>query len=69
MGGDDETNFWIRCAGVTEMQSEAARELTILSPAMIHQILDHLGVQASPLPRAPTSDPDWEQVAFGFDAA
>jgi len=42
---------------------------TILSPAVVRKILEHLGVRASPLPRAPARDPDWEQVDLGFEAA
>jgi Putative transposase len=40
---------------------------TITEPAVVRQILDHLGVRASPLPRAPARDPDWEQVDLGFE--
>jgi hypothetical protein len=36
---------------------------------VVRQILDHLGVRAAPLPRAPARDPDWEQVDLGFDDA
>jgi hypothetical protein len=42
---------------------------TIAEPAVVRRILDHLGVRASPLPRAPPRDPDWEQVDLGFDGA
>jgi len=35
---------------------------------VVRQILDHLGVRASPLPRAPARDPDWEQIDLGFAA-
>jgi hypothetical protein len=41
---------------------------TITEPPVVHQILEHLGVRASPLPRAPARDPDWEQTDLGFDA-
>jgi len=56
------------------MPSQAARALddhsTIAEAPVVHTILEHLGVRASPLPRAPGRDPDWEQVGFeGFDAA
>ena len=42
---------------------------TIRSPAVVHHLLAHLGVRASPFPRAPARDPDWEQTAFGVVAA
>ena len=42
---------------------------SITEPPVVRQILEHLGVRASPLPRAPARDPDWEQVDMGFDAA
>jgi len=44
---------------------------TILEPTVVRKILEHLGVRASPLPRAPPSDPDAhaEQADFGFEAA
>jgi hypothetical protein len=42
---------------------------TIIEPAVIRKMLEHLGVRASPLPRAPARDPDWEQVSLGFEAA
>jgi hypothetical protein len=42
---------------------------TIPSPPVVRQILEHLGVRASPLARAPARDPDWEQVDLGFDDA
>jgi hypothetical protein len=41
---------------------------TLIEPAVVHHILDHLGVRASPLPRTPARDPDGEQVDFGFEA-
>jgi hypothetical protein len=40
---------------------------TITEPPVVRQILDHLGVRASPLPRAPARDPDWEQVDLGYE--
>ena len=40
---------------------------TITEPPVVRQILEHLGVRASPLPRAPARDPDWEQVDLGYD--
>jgi hypothetical protein len=42
---------------------------TITEPAVVRKMLDHLGVRASPLPRAPARDPDWEQVDLGLDDA
>jgi dihydrodipicolinate synthase/N-acetylneuraminate lyase len=39
---------------------------TIPLPAVVRRILEHLGVRASPLPRAPARDPDWEQAELGF---
>lgn len=33
------------------------------------QILEHLGVRASPLPPAPAREPDREQAGLGFEAA
>ncbi|WP_437987902.1 transposase [Sorangium sp. So ce117] len=42
---------------------------TITDPATIRRILEHLGVRADPLPRAPARDPTWEQVDLGFDNA
>jgi hypothetical protein len=42
---------------------------TITDPAMIRRILEHLGVRADPLARAPARDPTWEQVDLGFDNA
>jgi hypothetical protein len=42
---------------------------TITEPPVVRQILEHLGVRASPLPRAPARAPDWEQVDLGFDDA
>jgi len=41
---------------------------TILEPAAVRKILDHLGVRADPLPRAPARDPTG-QTGFDFDAA
>ena len=40
---------------------------TITEPPVVHEILGHLGVRASPLPRAPAREPDWEQVDLGFE--
>jgi DNA-directed RNA polymerase subunit H (RpoH/RPB5) len=40
---------------------------TLTDPATIRRILEHLGVRAEPLPRAPARDPTWEQVDLGFD--
>jgi hypothetical protein len=44
---------------------------TLLDPTVVRKILEHLGVRASPLPRAPPRDPDAdaEQADFGFEAA
>ncbi len=42
---------------------------TITEPPAVRQILEHLGVRASPLPRAPARDPALEQVDLGFDDA
>jgi len=52
-----------RCAGRMRVIA------TLTDPAVVRQILEHLGVRASPLPRAPARDPDGEQVDLGFDAA
>jgi hypothetical protein len=52
-----------RCAGRTRVIS------TLTDPAVVRQILEHLGVRASPLPRAPARDPDWGQGDLGFDVA
>jgi len=51
-----------RCSGKMRVLS------TITEPPVVRQILDHLGVRASPLPRAPARDPDWEQIDLGFAA-
>ncbi|WP_437818220.1 hypothetical protein [Sorangium sp. So ce1078] len=41
---------------------------TIPDPAAIRRrLVEHLGVRAEPLPRAPARDPTWEQVDLGFD--
>jgi hypothetical protein len=40
---------------------------TITEPPVVRQILDHLGLRASPLPRAPARHPDWEQTDLGYD--
>ena len=50
-----------RCAGRMRVIS------TITVPPVVRQILEHLGVRASPLPRAPARDPDGEQVDLGFE--
>ena len=43
--------------GVSEMQREDAHDREIIEPPVVRQILEHLGVRASPLPRAPARDP------------
>jgi hypothetical protein len=40
---------------------------TITEPPVVRQILDHLGVRASPLPRTPARDPSLEQVDLGYE--
>lgn len=40
---------------------------TLTRPDVVSKIREHLGVRATPLPRAPARDPDWEQVDLGFD--
>jgi len=40
---------------------------TITEPVVVRKFLEHLGVRASPLPRAPPRDP--EQADFDFEAA
>jgi hypothetical protein len=44
---------------------------TIIEPAVVRKILEHLGVRASPLPRAPPCEPDTDaaQADFDFEAA
>jgi hypothetical protein len=42
---------------------------TLIDPAAVCKILEHLGVRASPLPRAPPRDPNADQADFGFEAA
>ena len=44
---------------------------TLVDPVVVRQILEHLGVRASPLPRAPPRDPEAyaDQADFGFEAA
>ena len=42
---------------------------TITDPTVVRQILHHLGVRSSPLPRAPPRNPSWEQADLGFEAA
>ena len=39
---------------------------TITEPPVVRQILDPLGLRASPLPRAPGRDPDGEQTDLGY---
>lgn len=41
---------------------------TITEPSVVRKLLEHLGVRASPLTRAPARGPDWEQADLGFDA-
>jgi hypothetical protein len=41
---------------------------TVTAPPTVRRILEHLGVRADPLPRAPARDPTWEQEQLGFDA-
>ncbi len=55
--------------GVSEMQREDARDRDDHRAPVVRQILEHLGVRASPLPRAPARDPALEQVDLGFDDA
>jgi len=52
-----------RCAGRMRVIA------TYTEPAVVRTILEHLGVRASPLPRAPARDPDAEQTDLGFEAA
>ena len=40
----------------------------VAPPHTVRRILDHLGVRADPLPRAPARDPTWEQEELGFNA-
>jgi hypothetical protein len=42
---------------------------TITHPDTIRRILEHLGLHAEPLARAPARDPTWEQVGFDPHAA
>jgi hypothetical protein len=42
---------------------------TMTEPAVARKILEPLCVRASPLPRAPPRDPEWDQVSEGFEAA
>jgi hypothetical protein len=42
---------------------------TIIDPVVVPQILEHLSVRSSPLPRAPPRDQSWEQADLGFEAA
>jgi len=55
----------LRCPQCTRKMRVIA---ALTAPAVVRQILEHLGVRASPLPRAPARDPDWEQGDLGFDA-
>jgi hypothetical protein len=48
-------------------RQSVGRVATITAPPVVRQILEHLGVRASPLPRAPARDPGWEQVDLGFE--
>jgi hypothetical protein len=41
---------------------------TVTAPPTVRRILEHLGVRADPLPRAPARDPTWEQEPLGCDA-
>ena len=54
----------LRCPRCSRKMSVIA---TITEPQEVRQILDHLCVRASPLPRAPARDPDWEQVDLGYE--
>ena len=40
---------------------------TFTEPPVVRQILDPLGVRASPRPRAPARDPDWQPVDLGYE--
>jgi hypothetical protein len=40
---------------------------TITEPAVVRKMLEHLGVRASPLPRAPARDRSLEQVDLGYE--
>ena len=42
---------------------------TVTQPHVVRKILEHLGVRADPLPRAPARDPEWDQVDLPFDEA
>ena len=42
---------------------------TLIEPDVVRKILLHLGLRASPLPRAPARDPTDAQTSFDFDAA
>ena len=50
-----------RCSGKMRVIS------THTEPQVVRQILDPLGVRASPLPRAAARDPDWKQVDLGYE--
>jgi hypothetical protein len=41
---------------------------TVTAPHTVRRILEHLGVRADPLSRAPARDPTWEQEDLSFDA-
>jgi hypothetical protein len=42
---------------------------TLTQPDVVRKILEHLDVRATPRPRAPARDPEWEQTELGFEAA
>jgi len=57
----------LRCTKCRQKMTVLA---TLTEPTSIRRILEHLGLRADPLPRAPPRDPPREQVDFGFvDAA
>jgi hypothetical protein len=47
------------------------RKMVVLAPipepAVVREILEPLGVRASPRPRAKARDPEWEQTDLGFE--
>ena len=51
----------LRCPRCTRKMRVLA---TITHPVTIRRILEHLGVRAEPLARAPARDPTWEQLDF-----
>jgi hypothetical protein len=59
---------WLRCPRCSRRMQVIA---TLIDPVVVRKILEHLGVRASPLPRAPPRDPeaDAEQPHFDFEAA